>query len=131
VAPRLILRGMRILVIGVGGVGAAVAAVAKRRSFFDRIVFADRDVDRAQRAVTTAEDSRFAAAGADASDPASVARLAREVGADAVLNAVDPRFTLPVFHGAFDAGAVYLDMAMSLSHPHPARPLRAARRETR
>jgi saccharopine dehydrogenase (NAD+, L-lysine-forming) len=120
---------MRILVIGVGGVGAAVAAVAKRRSFFDRIVLADRDVNRAQRAVTTAQDSRFAAAGADASDPASVATLAREVGADAVLNAVDPRFTLPVFHGAFDAGAVYLDMAMSLSHPGA--PVRAARREAR
>ena len=41
---------------------------------------------------------------------------------DAVLNAADPRFVLPVFDGAFDAGATYVDMAMSLSSPHPDRP---------
>jgi saccharopine dehydrogenase-like NADP-dependent oxidoreductase len=35
---------------------------------------------------------------------------------------VDPRFVMPVFHGAFEAGATYLDMAMSLSVPHPERP---------
>ena len=41
---------------------------------------------------------------------------------DVVLNAADPRFVMPIFGGAFDAGATYLDMAMSLSHPHPERP---------
>jgi saccharopine dehydrogenase (NAD+, L-lysine forming) len=39
-----------------------------------------------------------------------------------VLNAVDPRFVMPVFSGAFAAGADYLDMAMSLSRPDPERP---------
>jgi saccharopine dehydrogenase-like NADP-dependent oxidoreductase len=39
-----------------------------------------------------------------------------------VLNAVDPRFVMPIFTGAFDAGADYLDMAMSLSRPHPSKP---------
>jgi saccharopine dehydrogenase-like NADP-dependent oxidoreductase len=39
-----------------------------------------------------------------------------------VLNAVDPRFVMPVFTGAFEAGAHYLDMAMSLSEPHPEKP---------
>jgi saccharopine dehydrogenase-like NADP-dependent oxidoreductase len=29
---------------------------------------------------------------------------------------------MPVFNGAFAAGADYLDLAMSLSHPHPTRP---------
>ena len=43
-------------------------------------------------------------------------------GATHVLNAADPRFVMPIFGGAFDAGATYLDMAMSLSHPHPERP---------
>src|SRR5207302_1583332 len=51
-----------------------------------------------------------------------VARLAREHDVTHVLNAVDPRFVMPVFEGAFAAGADYLDMAMSLSHPHPERP---------
>jgi saccharopine dehydrogenase-like NADP-dependent oxidoreductase len=51
-----------------------------------------------------------------------VARLAREHRATHVFNAVDPRFVMPVFEGALAAGADYLDMAMSLSHPHPERP---------
>jgi saccharopine dehydrogenase (NAD+, L-lysine-forming) len=113
---------VRILVVGTGGVGAAVAAVAKRRDFFEQITFADYDAGRARQAVAAADDGRFAAAFVDASDAASVASLARDVRADAVLNAVDPRFVMPVFHGAFDAGAIYLDMAMSLSRPHPERP---------
>jgi saccharopine dehydrogenase-like NADP-dependent oxidoreductase len=111
---------VRVLVVGTGGVGAAVAAVAARRDFFERIVFADVDLARAERAA--AGDERFAAARVDASDAASVAALAREVRADALLNAVDPRFVMPVFHGAFEAGCTYLDMAMSLSEPHPERP---------
>ena len=39
-----------------------------------------------------------------------------------VMNAVDPVFDMPVFEGAFAAGADYLDMAMSLSRPHPDAP---------
>jgi len=38
------------------------------------------------------------------------------------LNAVDPRFVMPIFDGAHDAGVTYLDMAMSLSHAHPDKP---------
>jgi len=34
------------------------------------------------------------------------------------MNAVDPRFVMSIFEGALAAGADYLDMAMSLSHPH-------------
>ncbi|MGZ8695177.1 MAG: saccharopine dehydrogenase family protein [Gaiellaceae bacterium] len=111
---------MRVLVVGSGGVGAAVAAVARRRPFLQHVTFADRELHRAERAA--AEDGRFAPAAVDASDAASIAALARDVRADAVLNAVDPRFTMPIFRGAFEAGATYLDMAMSLSRPHPERP---------
>src|SRR4051812_10540233 len=38
------------------------------------------------------------------------------------MNAVDPIYDMPVFEGAFAAGADYLDMAMSLSKPHPDAP---------
>ncbi len=48
--------------------------------------------------------------------------LARQHGATHVINAVDPRFVMPIFDGAFAAGADYLDMAMSLSQPHPGVP---------
>jgi saccharopine dehydrogenase (NAD+, L-lysine forming) len=113
---------VRVLVIGAGGVGAAVGAVAKRRDVFERITFADVDEARARAAVEREGDPRFAAASVDASDAASVAALARAVRADAILNAVDPRFNEAVFAGAFEAGCTYLDMAMTLSKPHPERP---------
>jgi saccharopine dehydrogenase-like NADP-dependent oxidoreductase len=111
---------VRILLIGAGGVGAAFAAIAARRDFYETLVIADYDLARAEKAA--AADARFVAAQVDASDAESVAALAREHEATHVMNAVDPRFVMPIFDGAFAAGADYLDMAMSLSRPHPQAP---------
>jgi saccharopine dehydrogenase (NAD+, L-lysine forming) len=113
---------MRILVVGAGGVGSAVAPIAARRDFYETIVFADYDETKARRVVERYGDGRFAAARVDASDATSVVAVAQEHRCDAILNAVDPRFVMPVFRAAFDIGAVYMDMAMSLSEPHPERP---------
>jgi saccharopine dehydrogenase (NAD+, L-lysine forming) len=117
---------VRVLVVGAGGVGSAVARIATRRGFFERFVLADYDEARAKAAVASVvasvPDARFSAARVDASDAEAVAELARREGSTHVLNAVDPRFVMPVFEGAFRAGADYLDMAMSLSRPHPERP---------
>jgi len=113
---------MRILVIGAGGVGSAVAPIAARRDFFERCVVSDYDASRAERTVARLGDSRFAAAQVDASSAEAVTALCREHHITHVLNAVDPRFVMPIFEGAFAAGADYLDMAMSLSHPHPEQP---------
>src|SRR5689334_9681679 len=106
---------VRILVVGTGGVGAAVAAVAQRRDFFERMTFADLDPARPQALVDRLDDDRFAAAQVDAWDRAGVAALARKH--DAVLNATDPRFVMPIFEAAFESRCTYLDMAMSLSSP--------------
>jgi len=107
---------MRILLVGAGGVGGAFAAIAARRDFYEAIVVADYDESRAARAA--AADPRFSAARVDASSADSVAELCREHGITHVMNAVDPRFVMPIFDGALAAGADYLDMAMSLSRPH-------------
>ncbi|NYF57032.1 saccharopine dehydrogenase family protein [Micromonospora purpureochromogenes] len=112
---------MRILLVGAGGVGSAAVAIAARRSFFETVIVADYDLGRAERAVAGHGD-RFVAAKVDASSADAVAALCREHRITHVLNAVDPRFVMPIFDGAFAAGADYLDMAMSLSHPHPSRP---------
>ena len=111
---------MRILLVGAGGVGAAFGSVVARRGFFEHMLIADYDVARAEKAA--AVDDRFAAARVDASDADSVAELVREHRITHVLNAVDPRFVMPIFDGAFQGGADYLDMAMSLSKPHPDAP---------
>ena len=120
---------MRILLVGAGGVGAAFAAIAARRDFFEQIVVADYDPARAEKAA--AQDERFVAAQVDASTQESVAALCREHGITHVMNAVDPRFVMPIFDGAFAAGADYLDMAMSLSQAAPRRAVREDRREAR
>jgi saccharopine dehydrogenase (NAD+, L-lysine-forming) len=118
---------VRILVVGSGGVGDAFARIVARRDFAEAVVVADRDLARAERTVAAVRerhpgDARFTAVAVDASDAASVETVAREHRATHVLNAVDPRFVMPVFDGALAAGADYLDMAMSLSRPHPERP---------
>jgi saccharopine dehydrogenase-like NADP-dependent oxidoreductase len=116
-----------VLMIGAGGVGDAAARIAAERSFFDAWVVADHDLARAERTVAAVRErhpaeTRFRAAHVDASEAAAVTALAREVGATHVFNAVDPRFVMPIFTGAFEASADYLDMAMSLSTPHPSQP---------
>jgi saccharopine dehydrogenase (NAD+, L-lysine-forming) len=113
---------MRILVVGAGGVGSAVLPLAKRRSFFEHLVVADNDRDRARRVVDRAAEDRFSAAQVDASDRAALRQLMEAERITHVLNAVDPRFVMPIFDAAFESGATYLDMAMSLSRPHPERP---------
>ncbi|HZB67431.1 MAG TPA: saccharopine dehydrogenase C-terminal domain-containing protein [Ornithinibacter sp.] len=118
---------MRVLMVGAGGVGDAAARIAAERAFFEAWVVADYDLARAERTVGAvterhAGETRFSAAQVDASDAAAVEALAREVAATHVFNAVDPRFVLPIFEGAHAAGADYLDMAMSLSQPHPTEP---------
>src|SRR4051794_40132580 len=115
---------MRVLVVGAGGVGSAAAAIAARRSFFTHFVIADFDLARAQRA---ALDERFVAARVDASNISDISELCRKHEITHVLNAVDPRFVMPVFEGALAAGADYLDMAMSLSKPHPDAPYERTR----
>jgi saccharopine dehydrogenase-like NADP-dependent oxidoreductase len=113
---------MRILILGAGGVGSAAARIAVRRSFFETLVVADYDPSRPDALVAELGDARLSAAQVDASRSESVADLIREHDITHVLNAVDPRFVMPIFDGCFAAGATYLDMAMSLSTRHPERP---------
>jgi saccharopine dehydrogenase-like NADP-dependent oxidoreductase len=113
---------MKILLVGAGGVGSAFCAIAKRRDFFDQIVVADYDQASAQRAVDAVADARFTATRVDASSENAVAELVRRHGSTHVMNAVDPRFDMPIFRGALAGGANYVDMAMSLSQRHPDKP---------
>src|ERR1019366_5960987 len=108
---------------GGGGGGAAFAAIAQRRRAFERVVLADVAPERAQAvADRLGEHDCFRAERVDASDRKDLVELIGRVQPDAVLNACDPRFNEPIFGAAFDAKVTYLDMAMTLSHPHPERP---------
>jgi saccharopine dehydrogenase-like NADP-dependent oxidoreductase len=113
---------VRILVVGTGGVGSAFASIARSRAFFDHCALADYDVGRAESVVGATDDGRFSAHGIDASSREAVVELVRATSADVVLNAVDPRFNEPIFDACLEAGVTYVDMAMTLSEPHPERP---------
>ena len=118
---------MRILMVGAGGVGSAAAKIAARRPFFEtlrrhRLRRGARRRASSPSSATTAlrrrPGRRVRRRGRRRGWPAST-------GATHVFNAVDPRFVMPIFDGALAAGADYLDMAMSLSHPHPDAAVRA------
>lgn len=124
---------MRILLVGAGGVGDAIAKIAARRSFFEHLIITDYDPARAERTIawlrerhgSDAIDGRFSADRIDASDAMNVAEVAKRHGATHVMNAVEPKFVMSIFEGARAADADYLDMAMSLSVPHQSDPYSA------
>ncbi len=120
---------MRILLVGAGGVGDAFAKIIARRTFFEHVIVCDYDLARAERTVAAVAAkhgpevaSRFTAAQIDAGDPDRVAAVASEHRATHVMNAVEPKFVPTIFTGALAAGCDYLDMAVSLSEPHPTNP---------
>ena len=121
---------MRILLVGAGGVGNAIAKIAARREFFEAMIVSDYDLARAESTVawieakhgSSSNNKEFVAARIDASNPDDVAAVAKKYSATHVMNAVEPKFVPTIFAGALAAGADYLDMAMSLSEPHPVNP---------
>ena len=120
---------MRVLLIGAGGVGDAIVKIAADRNFFEKLIVADYALERAQKSVAWVSQwhkpevaQKFEADQIDASEPSAVAALAKKHGATHVVNAVEPKFVQSIFQGALEAGANYMDMAMSLSHTHPTDP---------
>ncbi len=115
---------MKVLLVGSGGVGGAIAAIAARRSFIELLVVADVDPTRAHgvAAVVAEGGLRCEPVALDASSVEAIVAVARKFKVDAIVNACDPRFNPPIFAAAFQVGATYLDMAMNLSTPHPDKP---------
>ena len=116
---------MKVLLIGVGGVGEAIAVVARDRPWLERMVLADIDTRRVAEVIEKLDrPDRFVVERLDASDADAVLELARRYEIDLILNAVEPSFDMSIFDAAFRAGCTYMDMAMSLSKRHPTDPYR-------
>ena len=120
---------MRILLVGAGGVGAAIAKIASERSFFEVMVVADFDVKRAEEVIEWIRKrhsdevaAKFIPVKIDASNASNIVELCKEHNITFLLNAVEPKFVPTVFSAAFTAGVGYMDMAMSLSEPHETDP---------
>ena len=116
---------MRVLLLGAGGVGEAIAAIAKPREWLELMVLADYNTNRAeevQRKLGDADADRFPVEFIDASQQESIESLARRYKVNLIMNAVDPIFNKQIFDAAYNVGANYMDMAMTLSEPHPTDP---------
>jgi len=114
---------MKVLLIGVGGVGEAIAVIAQPKAWVEQIVLADYNLERAKEVQAKLGDpTRFPVEFIDAGDQQQVEYLAKKVQTDLVMNACDPLYNIPIFDAAYNVGVHYMDMAMTLSEPHPTDP---------
>src|SRR5262245_46281463 len=116
---------MRVLLLGAGGVGSAIATAMSESDVFTQVVVGDIDPARAARAVANLDDQKFSAAAIDAADEDAIVGLANAERAAVIVNACDPRFNPSIFGAAFAVGCHYVDLAMNLSERHPKRPFEA------
>ena len=118
---------MKALIVGTGGVGQSIAAIAKRRDpkgdWLEKMVMADYDEARAKAVAAKLNDPRFPAEKVDAGKPDEVAALAKKHGVDIICNLCAPNFNPPLLQAALKAQTHYLDTAMTLSEPHPTDPM--------
>ena len=114
---------MKVLLVGVGGVGEAIATIAKSRKWVELIVLADYNLDRVKEVQKKLKDpKRFPAEWIDASKQELIEKMAKKYKVDLIMNACDPLYNEPIFDAAYNAGCNYMDMAMTLSTPHPKKP---------
>lgn len=114
---------MKVLLVGVGGVGEAIAAIAKPRPWVELVVLADYNLERAREVqAKLKDDARFPVEWVDANQQEMIEALARKHGVNLIMNACDPSFNVPIFEAAYSTGCTYMDMAMTLSEPHPTSP---------
>ncbi len=114
---------MKVLLIGVGGVGEAIAVIAQDKPWLQKMVLADYNLKRVKEVRARLKDKKkFPAEPIDARDKRQIVDLARKHAVDLIMNAVDPIFNEAIFDAAYTAGCGYMDMAMTLSRPHPTAP---------
>jgi saccharopine dehydrogenase (NAD+, L-lysine-forming) len=115
---------MKVLLVGVGGVGEAIAVLAQKRPWLEKMVLAEYSLKRARDVRRRLSPARmFPVERLDARDKGQIVALARQHQVDLIMNAVDPLFNEAIFEAAYAAGCQYMDMAMTLSSPHPQHPL--------
>lgn len=116
---------MRALLVGVGGVGEAIAVMAASRPWMETLVLSDYNLSRAEKVQARLQDNkRFPAEFVDASRQEMIVELAQKYQVNLIVNSVDPIFNVPIFEAAYQANCHYIDMAMTLSEPHPQFPTR-------
>jgi saccharopine dehydrogenase (NAD+, L-lysine-forming) len=105
---------VKVLLIGTGAVGEAIALISQRRPWLEQIVLADYSLERARQVqARSTRPEAVVVEQIEASDSGRVLELARKHRADLIMNAVSNIYNDSIFEAAFEAGCTYLDMAMS------------------
>jgi saccharopine dehydrogenase (NAD+, L-lysine-forming) len=105
---------MKILLVGVGGVGEAIAVTAKDRPWLEKMVLADYSLPRALAVQQKlGNPDKFPVEYVNAGDKKSLIELARKYQIDLLMAAVNVNFTDSLFDAAFEYGCNYMDMAMN------------------
>src|SRR5512137_805054 len=114
---------MKVLLVGVGGVGETIAVMAQRLPWIEQIVLSDYNTERIKEVAAKLHNpAKYPEEFIDASDKQQILDLARKYHVDLIHNAVEPMFNEQIFDAAFEYGCTYMDMAMTLSEPHPTDP---------
>jgi saccharopine dehydrogenase-like NADP-dependent oxidoreductase len=114
---------MRVLLVGTGGVGESVAVIAQDLPWLERVVLTDISPRRLREVRGKLRlPKKFPVETLDASNKRAIVELARKHKVDLILNAVEPLFNEKIFEAAYQYGCTYMDMAMTLSVPHPEKP---------
>src|SRR5512136_1280441 len=114
---------MKVLLIGTGGVGEAIAIIAQDKPWLKKMVLADNNTTRLKEVSAKLNDpKKFPVERLDARNKKAIVKLARDYNVDLIMNAVDPVFNETIFDAAYKARVNYMDMAMTLSKPHRSDP---------
>lgn len=114
---------MKILLVGTGGVGEAMAQMVQCRPWVEQMVLADYSLERAFYVQGRLGDKqRFPVERVNAGIQSQIESVARQYQVDLIMNACAPTFNIPIFEAAYHYGCTYMDMALSLSEPHPTHP---------
>lgn len=114
---------MKVLLVGCGGVGESIAVIAKDRLWVEQVVLTDYNRERLREVQEKlGDEKRFPIEWIDASKREMIEKIATQYKVDLIMNACDPSFNEPIFDAAYNVGCNYMDMAMTLSYPHPEDP---------
>jgi saccharopine dehydrogenase-like NADP-dependent oxidoreductase len=103
---------MKVLLVGVGGVGEGIAINAKNRPWLEMMVLTDFNLERAKRVQAKMGDpKKFRAEKVDAGKKEQITALARKYNVDLIMNAVTCDYNPTIFDAAYETGCTYFDMA--------------------
>jgi len=105
---------VKVLLVGIGGVGEAISVMANTRPWLETMVLADYEVERAKTVQSKLDNpEKFPVEQLNAGDVSHVVEIARKYSVDLLMNSVNVEYSKPLFEAAFQTGCTYMDMAMN------------------